>query len=249
MLIHEKSRFSDFQLLERSQSSGEDLAAGFIYVGVYSFAINCGVVLMRKSAIIGALLCAILAVTLVSAAPVQTAPGQNKLLCFDGTSDGLGYGGACTLKSSGAKGTATLDNSGGDPDGEYSGVYVLSSNMYGMPLSGVAQLSFLYTGTATAGSPRYSVPVDTDDDGDTDFWAFVSAYYCNDGGSLVDVINDQTCTIFVSYDPLISYANWAAFVAANPGAEVAALDNYVFIVADDAGLWTVNNVKFGKAGK
>jgi hypothetical protein len=48
-------------------------------------------------------------------------------------------------------------------------------------------------------------------------------------------------------------ANWAAFVAANPGAKIAT-ENFAFIVAErtpsePAAVWTVNNVKFGKAGK
>jgi hypothetical protein len=43
-----------------------------------------------------------------SASAPSTAPGQNKLVCFDGTTDG-GFGGVCTLKANGAKGPATLD--------------------------------------------------------------------------------------------------------------------------------------------
>src|SRR5574342_405275 len=31
----------------------------------------------------------------VSAGALTTAPGQNKLLCFDGVTDDLGYGGTC----------------------------------------------------------------------------------------------------------------------------------------------------------
>jgi hypothetical protein len=231
--------------------SAHSLALIFIYAQTYPIGVggrSMKPVLQIGSLFLFATLALMLAVS-VSAAPVPGAPGQNKLLCFDGTSDGGIYAGTCTLLSKGAKGTAVLDNDGGDVDGEYSGVYVLYSNVYGMSLFAITQLSFQYTGTATAGSPRYSIPIDTNNDGLTDFWAFISAYYCNNGAGLVDAINDATCTIYVSNDPLVSYANWAAFVAAYPGAEVALTDNYIFIVADDAGYWTVNNVKFGKAGK
>jgi hypothetical protein len=181
------------------------------------------------------------------AATPSTAPGLNKLLCFDGTSDGDIYGGTCTLNSNGAKGSATLNNSGGDTDGEYSGVYVENSTMYNSLLSSVKQLSFNYTGDATAGSPRYSIPVDTNGDAATDGYLFVSAYYCNDGAGLVDVINDSTCTIYTNFSS-DSWANWADLVAANPTWAIAN-DAYVFVIADDAGIWTINNVKFGKPGK
>ncbi|HLP79547.1 MAG TPA: hypothetical protein VK158_02855 [Acidobacteriota bacterium] len=199
----------------------------------------------KMKTILIALVCAIMTLGLAMAAPVATAPGHNKLLCFDGTTDGYGYGGTCTLMGNGARGPATLDNTDGDPDGSYSGVYVMNSVMYGQNLADVGQLQFEYTGDATAGSPRFSIPIDTNDDGLIDFWAYVSAYYCNDGAGLVDVINDATCTIYVSNDPLVSYENWAAFSAEFPDGQIAT-DNYVFIVADDAGLWTVEGVKFGK---
>ena len=60
---------------------------------------------------------------------VATAPGQNKLQCFDGTTDG-GYGGTCTLNSNGAKGSATLDLTSSNPAGDYAGVYTLESTIY-----------------------------------------------------------------------------------------------------------------------
>jgi hypothetical protein len=171
------------------------------------------------------------------------APGQNKIQCFQ-SGDAT-----CTLNSNGAKGSATLTVNSVPADAS---VYFLRWNgsIYGALLSDITQLSFTYTGTPLAGSPRFSIPIDTNGDGYTEFWAYVSAYYCNNGAGLVDVINDPTCTIFVSYDPLISYPNWAAFVAAQPAiSEVALTDNYVFVIADDVGTWTVNNVTIGKPGK
>ena len=171
-----------------------------------------------------------------------TASAANPLLCFDGPSDGTIYGGHCTLNSSGTG--ATLDNTGGDPDGSYSGVYFASSSLSGKPLSEVTDLSFNYTGTATAGSPRISLPIDTNNDGTTDFYAFIGAFYCNNGAGLVDPLHDTTCTIFYTGNDA-GDPNWAAFVAAHPTWRVS--DDVPFIIADDAGLWTVSNVHLGAA--
>ncbi len=181
-----------------------------------------------------------------NAAAPGTAPGQNKLQCFDGTTETLGfYGGHCTIKGNGARGPATLDNSDGNVNGSYSGVYILdSSALNGKAIGDVSQLSFSYTGTATAGSPRFSLPIDTNGDHVTDFYAFVGAYYCNDGAGLVDAINDATCTIFAGSE---SFSNWAAMVAAHSNWTIT--NDYPFIIADDAGVWTVSGVKLGKAGK
>jgi hypothetical protein len=178
-----------------------------------------------------------LAFDVAFAAAPAAAPGQNKLLCFDGTSDG--YGGTCTLLSKGARGPALLDTSSGG----YAGVYVEASTMYGSTLSSVKQLAYAYEGTAPgAGAPRMSVPVDTTGDGTTDMWLYIASYYCNDGAGTTDAIHDETCTIWTSTSE--SYANWAALVAAYPTATVAT-DNYVFVVADEPGTWTISGVKFG----
>ena len=188
----------------------------------------------------------------VSAAGPTTAPGQNKLLCFDGTTDG-GFGGTCTLASSGAKGPATLDLSSSNIAGDYAGVYTLDSNMYGTLLTSLSQLSYHYTGTIAPqpGNLSYNIPIDTDGNGTTDFYAFVDAFYCPGVSGVVDIINDPACGIFEG--GVTFRANWAAFVAANPGAKVAT-DNFVFVIAErtpsePSAIWTVNNVKFGKAGK
>src|SRR5258708_6147940 len=71
--------------------------------------------------------------------PPPTAPGQNKLLCFDGTTDG-GFGGICTLKANGATGPATLDNTDSNPKGDYAGVYFANTTMTGQTLGNITQL-------------------------------------------------------------------------------------------------------------
>ncbi|MDH3311433.1 MAG: hypothetical protein OEM95_12280 [Gammaproteobacteria bacterium] len=181
-----------------------------------------------------------------------TAPGKNKLQCFDGTTDG-GFGGTCTLNSSGAKGSATLNLSSGDLAGDYAGVYTLESKLYDSLLTDITQVSYLYTGTIAPlpGNLSYNIPIDTNGDGVTNFYAFVDAFYCPGVDGVVDIINDPACGIYEG--GVTFHANWAAFLAANPGAKVAP-DNYVFIVAERTpaelyAIWTVNNVKFGKAGK
>ena len=171
--------------------------------------------------------------------------GQNKLLCFSGTDDGGIYGGTCTLTRRGAQSPAIIDTDDGDPDGSYAGVYSNSRSIYGKPLSSISTLSFRFTGDpASAGSPRFSVPIDTDADGDTDIWAFISAFYCNDGSGKVSATNSG-CTIFTNNGG--SYTSVSALTAAYPGAKIAT-DNYVFVISDEPGTWTISNVKFGHPG-
>ena len=184
------------------------------------------------------------AVLLGNAGPAAAANASSQLLCFDGTTDtangdtgGAVYGGVCTRTSNGA----ILDNSVRVGSGDYSGVYYQTSSLSGKMLGQVTQLSFNYTGVATAGSPRISLPIDVTGDGTTDFYAFIGAFYCNNGAGLVDAINDSTCQIFVGSE---SFANWAAFVAEHPTWHVGAIP---FVIADDAGLWTVSNVHLGEA--
>jgi hypothetical protein len=183
---------------------------------------------------------------------VATAPGQNKLKCFDGTTDG-GFGGTCTLNSNGAKGPATLDNSSSSPSGDYSGVYTLESTVYGQLLTALTQLSYHYEGSITPqpGNLSYYIPIDTDGNGSTNFYAFVDAFYCPGVNGNVNITTDVSCGIYAG--GVTFYANWAAFVAGYPGAKVAT-DNFVFIIAERTpaegpAVWTVGGVKFGKAGK
>src|SRR5258705_12860160 len=79
--------------------------------------------------------------TTISAAAVDTAPGQNKLQCFDGTTDG-GFGGTCTLKANGAKGPAYLDNTDSNAAGDYSGVFIQNTTLAGQTLGSVTQLGY-----------------------------------------------------------------------------------------------------------
>jgi hypothetical protein len=174
--------------------------------------------------------------------PASVPTMGNKLTCFDGTTDG-GFYGLCTVTKAGV---ATLDNESNDSTGttnpydQYSGVYLKNSNLVGKAIRTVNQLGFSYTGIATAGSPRISLGIDTDRDGNWNHFAFISAFYCNDGAGNVDVMKDPTCTIYSGSDV---YVNWAAMVAAHPEYRVG---HTPFVIADDPGTWTVFNVKLGK---
>jgi hypothetical protein len=167
-----------------------------------------------------------------------TAAAANPLLCFSGTTDGSTYGGVCTINPGGT--SATLNNTGGDPDGSYSGVYYATSSLSGKAVSSITQLSFDYTGVATAGSPRISLPIDTNGNGTTDFFAFISASHCGIGVH-VDIHN-AGCLVFWTAGP-VSGESWATFSA--HGWSVAT-DNVPFVIADDAGIWTVSNVQLGQ---
>jgi len=184
-------------------------------------------------------------------AAVSTAPGQDKLLCFSGTTDGITYGGTCTLKGNGAKGPAVLSNTSSDPDGDYSGVYIQSSTLNGQLLSNVAQLGYTYSGTVTPtpGDLSLNVPLNLTGGTTTDAYAFIDAYYCPGTAGKVDVIHDSNCGIWVNG---VEYANWAALVTAYPTATVSS--DLAFIVAErtpsePAATWTVSGVTLGKPGK
>jgi len=186
------------------------------------------------------------AILLGNAGQAAASNGSSQLLCFDGTTDtangntgGAVYGGVCTRTANGA----ILNNSVPVGSGDYSGVYYKRSSLSGMLLGDVTRLSFNYTGVPTNGSPRISLPIDVTGDGTTDFYAFISAFHCSDGAGLVDPIHDSTCTIFYDGGPISGYPTWAAFVAAHPTWHVGATP---FVIADDAGLWTVSNVHLGE---
>jgi hypothetical protein len=165
----------------------------------------------------------------------------NKLQCFDGPSDETVYGGQCTLTADGA----VLNNTDGDLDGSYSGVYLQQTNLGGKTLSAVNQLAFSFTSSdVSGGSPRVSLPIDTNSDGQWDDFAFMDAMGCNDGAGTVDIINDPTCLISFAY-ATGSYENWAAFAAANPSYRIAD-DTPAFVIADQPGSYTISNVRLGK---
>ena len=166
------------------------------------------------------------------------ALAANTLTCFSGTTDGGTYGGTCTI---GPAGTATLALTSSNPNGDYAGVNYSNSTLVGQSLSSVTQLGYHYTGTKaptpTELSLNFLVGPGTD-------YAYIDAFYCGGTGGTVDVINDPVCGIWYQG---VEYPNWAAFVAAFPGATIAGTP---FIVAervptDVSQTWTVSNLHLG----
>lgn len=192
---------------------------------------------MKKlfAAMTAALLMVSLAASMTFAAQ-PAAPGQNKLTCF-------GEPTACT--SSNGK-TATLNTNNGG-----AGVYLTGYNnsFYNVLLSQVTKLSNVVSGTLTPIDPRWSIPIDENNDGATEAFAFVAFYDCNNGAGLVDVINDATCT--VNYGSS-SYPNWSTFAHGVGTNFRISNGDYAFIIADLSGapgVWTISNVTVGKPGK
>jgi hypothetical protein len=146
-------------------------------------------------------------------------------------------------------GGATLNTIDSDTNANnaYAGVYYANSSFSGKPLLAASSAAFTYAAaegtTATGGSPRISIPIDANGDGTTDSYAFADTLGCNNGsadnGTLA--LTDPTCTIA---DGAGSWANWAAFAAANPTWMIS--DGVSFIIADQPGMWTVTNVHLGE---
>ena len=185
--------------------------------------------------------------------PPRTAPGKNKLLCFDGPSEGAPQGGSCTRVGRGAMGPAILDLTADDPDGSFAGVYYEESSIFGAALDDITQLRYHYIATdeeIVPGNLSLNIPIDEDGDGDTEAYAFIDAFYCPGTDGAVDAIEDEACGIW--YDN-VQYVNWDAFVDAFPDALVAT-DNYAFVIAertltDGPASYRVNAVKIGKPGR
>jgi hypothetical protein len=173
------------------------------------------------------------AVFLGNAAPAAAAP--NPLLCFEGAP------GDCTINPDGT--SATLNTASGG----YAGVYYARSDLSGDSVLTVAGLSFTYTCSSTTncvtgGSPRMSIPIDTDGDGDTESYAFIDANNCGMTAATTGTVT-QLCPVFFG-DTL--YANWAAFAAANSDAQIAT-DAISFVIADQRFLGVISNVQLGQS--
>jgi hypothetical protein len=174
----------------------------------------------------------------------------NNLTCFDGHSEGTIYGGHCTIKGHPKQGPATLDNRENDPDGDYAGVYIPHSTLSGKLLGKVKKLGYHYKGNVkpTPGDLSLNVPLDENNNGSTEEYAFVDAFYCPGHNGHVDIIKDSHCGIYVG--GVTFYPNWKALVTAHPTWKVAT-DNPPILIAERTpseppAKWTVDHVQFGK---
>lgn len=168
---------------------------------------------------------------MISGAAMAGTDSGNRLKTF-GTGDITIEGGIVTL-TNGA--------------GEYSGVYMPSwAQGYSPELTRIGAMSFDVHGTVNASSPRISLPLDVDADGDTDGWAYLSAFYCTGSGAATTGwftadFTSSSCLIYTSFGGA-PYAGLDALAAAYPDARVAA-DNYVFVILDDPGTVQISNVE------
>ena len=129
---------------------------------------------MRKPpTVLAALL--ILAVAAVATATAANPPTSTQMLKFF-------TGGAGTIVWTSAGGSSSADDNqalelrGTTQGTDYSGAYAIDATSSGVLLSQFNG-SFDVKGYEGAGSPRISLPVDTDGDGTTDMWAYLSALY------------------------------------------------------------------------
>jgi hypothetical protein len=123
-------------------------------------------------------------------------------------------------------GTVTIDTSGA---GSYGGVYLNSRSMSGKFITTV-DFSFVSTGYVTGGAPRFSIPIDTNDDGIVDGYAFLDAANCGatSGNRMVVGTGNSDCDVYFGGE---GFANWGAFAAAHPTYRIAP-GAIPFIIAD-----------------
>lgn len=156
-------------------------------------------------------------VTLVAATAALAAPG-GKLKCFSGA--------PATCSVSGD--TVTLDTH----TGGYAGAYITNTRNAGAALAGVSY-SFQYTcdplddtlSCVGGGSPRWSIPIDSNGDNKTDGYAFLDAAGCGSNGT-VSTTSSSCHVNFASVD----YANWATFAAVNPSYRIS--NALPFVITD-----------------
>ena len=210
---------------------------------------------MRKLPVLLAAL-VISAVALATAATAGGPPVSSEMLKFFS-------GGAGTIAWSSDGGSSTAgDNqalriSGTTQGTDYAGAYATAATSKDVLLSQFTA-SFDIKGYEGAGSPRISLPVDTNGDTTTDVWAYLSASYCSGnartpaGAGFAHVDFQQSgCTIYTSSatvlnglsDPLeatgsITY-QWGGFTFAVTDAGpragwTVASDEQPFLILDEA---------------
>jgi len=161
---------------------------------------------MKKPSFVLASLVA-LALCVGIAVVASAAPG--KLKCFSGAPA------TCSVSQD----TVTLDTS----TGGFAGGYVTNSKNPGASLGGVTY-SFQYncdpsdnsTDCVGGGSPRWSIPISAGGSGNkVAGYAFLDAAGCGSNGTVSTA--SPSCAVTENADlGGNSYANWAAFAAANP---------------------------------
>jgi hypothetical protein len=138
--------------------------------------------------------------------------------------------------------TATADSATIVNDaGEYGGVYLNSKSQSGKSL---AQVVFEFrnaNGDVGGGSPRFSIPIDTDGNGNSDNgYAFLDVAGCGGVSGDNTLVSTQSATCAVNFQS-VDYANWSTFAAANPTYRIA--PGFIpFIIVDTAGNYAVDHI-------
>jgi hypothetical protein len=192
--------------------------------------------------------------TALSAAAVAmtTAPAKHNprsqsgylVNCFEGATDspGGGFLGVCQRMSPTNDG-AEINTMVQGPNGSYAGVTPQSNFIRGRLIGNVQNLNFSYAGGPHAGgAPRLSIPIDEDNNGSWDHFAFMDAPGCNDGDEFVGRLEgrpDNTC--LVSYN-VQTFPNWKAFVTAHPTYKIAT-NAVTFIIVDQPAHYVIWGVQ------
>ena len=118
------------------------------------------------------------------------------------------------------------------PNGSYAGVTQGPNYIKGRLLKDVVNLGFSYAGGPhVGGAPRLSVPIDHNNDGTWDSFAFMDAPGCNNGDEFVGRLSgrsDNTCGV---NNQGVDYPNWSAFATAQPLYRIAK-NAVTFIIVD-----------------
>lgn len=167
-----------------------------------------------------------------------------QLTCFEGHTDspGGGFLGVCQIMQPTGDG-AEVNTRVQGVNGSYAGVTQAGTNFIkGRLLKDVRNLNFSYAGGPHQGGiPRFSVPIDEDNDGTWENFAFADAPGCNNGDEFVGRVSmraDPSCNI--NYES-VDYPNWNAFATAFPLYRIAR-DAISFIILDQAAhylIWRV----------
>jgi hypothetical protein len=175
-----------------------------------------------------------------------TVAAANPLLCFSGSTDPGDFNGICTLIEGGAV-LETVDGDA-DPNNAYAGVYYEVTSLSGELVGDVSDVSFDYECASAinvfcvaGGSPRVSVPIDTDADGSWESFAFIDAANCGLTGAMSGTV-DLSCPVFFGGT---LYADWDAFATANPTYRIAT-DAVPFVIVDQPFRGTVSDVQLGQ---
>ena len=129
-------------------------------------------------------------------------------------------------------GQVTISNDAG----EYGGVYLNSRNLSSKRLRAV-HISFVSSGDAAGGAPRFSIPLNTGHKESTKPYAFLDVNNC--GSALVSTDNSH-CKVFLNFSSE-SFDNWADLVATYPTWRIAKA-GIPFIIADQPGDYEISHI-------